>query len=65
MLPMRANGCMTNSRELEMKWHSPQALANRSDDGFRLAVRSAARIIGSLPSDLGYGRPQKSGGIDL
>ena len=55
MLPRQANECMIRLRGLEMEWHSPQALADMADDGFRLVVRSAARIVRSLPSGMGYG----------
>ncbi|MFC1596765.1 HEAT repeat domain-containing protein [Planctomycetota bacterium] len=46
---------MTKSRKPEMEWYSPQALANRADDGFRFVGRSAVRIVSSLPSGVGYG----------
>jgi len=38
-----------------MEWYSPQALANRADDGFRFVVRSTARIVCHLPCGAGYG----------
>ena len=50
-----ANGSMIRSRDLEMKWHSPQALADRADNGFRFVVRSTARIVCNLPSGMGHG----------
>jgi len=43
------------SSELNMEWHSPQALADRADDGFRLVVRSAAMIVCNVPCGVGYG----------
>ena len=46
---------MIRRSELDMEWHSPQALADRADDGFRYVVRSAAWIVCSLPSGMGYG----------
>jgi hypothetical protein len=49
------NGCIVNPRRPNLKWHSPQALANWADRGFRFSVRSTAKLIGNLPSTLGYG----------
>ena len=41
---------MTEPRTPEMKWHRPQALAERADDGFLSVVRSAGKALGGLSS---------------
>jgi hypothetical protein len=49
---------MTKPRRPERKWHSPQALADRANDGFLSVVRSTGWIVRSVPSDIVNGVSQ-------
>jgi len=46
----KAEVSMAKSRKPRIKWYSPQALAERADDGFLFVVRSTGKAIRSLPS---------------